>query len=160
MLDINSIRKVRKQYLIRVLFLGKDSSRALLDDQKGDISTESTCLPSWRRKFTDKQTNDLEEIFLRQKYITGKERTEIAKRLGLTTKQVKTWFQNRRTKWKREKQRNAYQGEISPQDGLYSFNKNCKGVMEDCAHCCEMAKVIPVRNWGCYFMKSTYPVLQ
>ena len=159
-LDISSIHMVGKQYLTSFLFLGKGSSRTLLDDQKGDASSESICLPSWRRKFTDKQTNNLEEIFLRQKYITGKERAEIAEKLGLTTKQVKTWFQNRRTKWKREKQRNAYQGEVSPQDGLYSFDKNCKGAMEDCVHCREMAKVIPLRNWGCYFMERTYPVMQ
>ena len=63
-------------------------------------------MPSWRRKFSDGQTTKLEEVFIRQKYITGKERADIAKKLSLTTKQVKTWFQNRRTKWKREKQRN------------------------------------------------------
>ncbi len=61
--------------------------------------------PSWRRKFSEEQTMNLEEIFARQKYTTGKERAEIAKELSLTTKQVKTWFQNRRTKMKRETKR-------------------------------------------------------
>lgn len=37
-----------------------------------------------------------------QKYLSVSDRSKIAKRLGLSDTQVKTWFQNRRTKWKRQ----------------------------------------------------------
>ena len=137
---------------------GKRPSAKTRGDRKYDNSNESNCLPSWRRKFTDGQTNRLEEIFLRQKYITGKERTEIAKKLGLTTKQVKTWFQNRRTKWKREKQRNSYTGEFFRQDGLYALTEDFKRTVDDFVHCCELPTAVAVDNWGCYVMSGSLPV--
>eukprot|EP00795_Rhopilema_esculentum_P015090 gene15090-6262_t len=122
----------------------------------GDVH-ESSCLPSWRRKFTEGQTTNLEEIFLRQKYITGKERAEIANTLGLTTKQVKTWFQNRRTKWKREKQRNAYGAEFFRQDGCLSLPEDLQRGVDRYARCCELPYV-PINDWGCYVMSNTLPV--
>lgn len=44
----------------------------------------------------------LEENFSRQKYLSVPERLVLAKQLGLTEQQIKTWFQNRRTKWKKQ----------------------------------------------------------
>lgn len=37
-----------------------------------------------------------------QKYLSVSDRGKIAKQLALSDTQVKTWFQNRRTKWKRQ----------------------------------------------------------
>ena len=48
---------------------------------------------------------ELEKRFQEQKYLTVPERMLIASQLALTEQQVKTWFQNRRTKWKRESKR-------------------------------------------------------
>lgn len=44
----------------------------------------------------------LEKNFAKQKYLSIPERLDLAKELDLTEQQVKTWFQNRRTKWKRQ----------------------------------------------------------
>lgn len=44
----------------------------------------------------------LEKNFAKQKYLSIPERLDLAKDLDLTEQQVKTWFQNRRTKWKRQ----------------------------------------------------------
>lgn len=44
----------------------------------------------------------LEKNFSKQKYLSIPERLDLAKDLDLTEQQVKTWFQNRRTKWKRQ----------------------------------------------------------
>ncbi|XP_068695094.1 homeobox protein ceh-19-like isoform X1 [Montipora foliosa] len=55
-----------------------------------------------RTAFTSFQLKCLEEKFLMNKYLTIAERDMLAKSLQLSNKQVKTWFQNRRTKWKRE----------------------------------------------------------
>ncbi|CAH1787059.1 unnamed protein product [Owenia fusiformis] len=55
-----------------------------------------------RTAFTDHQLNMLERTFERQKYLSVQDRMELATKLGLTDTQVKTWYQNRRTKWKRQ----------------------------------------------------------
>ncbi|KAF8570706.1 hypothetical protein P879_02122 [Paragonimus westermani] len=55
-----------------------------------------------RTAFTDQQLNELELSFDRQKYLAVQDRVELAARLGLSDMQVKTWYQNRRTKWKRQ----------------------------------------------------------
>ncbi|CAG5098275.1 Oidioi.mRNA.OKI2018_I69.XSR.g15518.t1.cds [Oikopleura dioica] len=67
--------------------------------------------PHWsksRRKggqvrFTTEQTNKLEEKFETEKYLSPPDRREMADALDLTERQVKTWFQNRRAKWRRQK---------------------------------------------------------
>ncbi|XP_062620570.1 barH-like 1 homeobox protein [Saccostrea cucullata] len=55
-----------------------------------------------RTAFTDHQLNSLEKQFARQKYLSVQDRMELATKLGLSDTQVKTWYQNRRTKWKRQ----------------------------------------------------------
>lgn len=45
----------------------------------------------------------LENIFEQQKYLSVTERNKIAVNLELSETQIKTWFQNRRTKWKKQK---------------------------------------------------------
>ncbi|CAB3399643.1 unnamed protein product [Caenorhabditis bovis] len=55
-----------------------------------------------RTIFTDKQLQELENTFEKQKYLSVQDRMELAHRMGLTDTQVKTWYQNRRTKWKRQ----------------------------------------------------------
>ncbi|CAD6187351.1 unnamed protein product [Caenorhabditis auriculariae] len=55
-----------------------------------------------RTIFTDKQLQELETTFEKQKYLSVQDRMELAHRMGLTDTQVKTWYQNRRTKWKRQ----------------------------------------------------------
>ncbi|KAL4623306.1 barH-like 1 homeobox protein [Arapaima gigas] len=55
-----------------------------------------------RTAFTDHQLAQLERSFERQKYLSVQDRMELAASLSLTDTQVKTWYQNRRTKWKRQ----------------------------------------------------------
>ncbi|CAF2134373.1 unnamed protein product [Rotaria magnacalcarata] len=55
-----------------------------------------------RTAFTDQQLNYLEKSFERQKYLSVQDRMELAACLSLSDTQVKTWYQNRRTKWKRQ----------------------------------------------------------
>lgn len=62
-------------------------------------------------RFSNEQTLELEKIFESQKYLSPPERKQLSKVLGLTERQVKTWFQNRRAKWRRFKQES--QGEKS-----------------------------------------------
>lgn len=55
-----------------------------------------------RTAFTSSQLKCLEEKFEDKKYLTIAERNKLAKSLNLSDTQVKTWFQNRRTKWKKQ----------------------------------------------------------
>ena len=45
----------------------------------------------------------LEESFQVQKYLSVKQRNKLAKEVDLSPEQVKTWYQNRRTRWRRNK---------------------------------------------------------
>ncbi|CAL8362824.1 unnamed protein product [Lota lota] len=55
-----------------------------------------------RTSFSRLQISELEKRFYRQKYLASAERSCLAKTLKMTDAQVKTWFQNRRTKWRRQ----------------------------------------------------------
>ncbi|GFU65884.1 t-cell leukemia homeobox protein 1 [Trichonephila clavipes] len=56
------------------------------------------------------QICELEKRFHKQKYLASAERAALAKQLKMTDAQVKTWFQNRRTKW-RHRRRMSNHGE-------------------------------------------------
>ncbi|CAK9299142.1 unnamed protein product [Gordionus sp. m RMFG-2023] len=55
-----------------------------------------------RTSFTRVQICELEKRFIRQKYLASSERANMAHSLKMSDAQVKTWFQNRRTKWRRQ----------------------------------------------------------
>ena len=54
-------------------------------------------------RFNHQQTNELEAMFSMKTYLLPSERRQIAKKLSLSERQVKTWFQNRRAKQRRSK---------------------------------------------------------
>ncbi|MEQ2178231.1 hypothetical protein GOODEAATRI_011836, partial [Goodea atripinnis] len=56
-----------------------------------------------RTSFTLEQLQVLERSFQRTHYLSVLERHTIAAALRLSETQVKIWFQNRRTKWKKER---------------------------------------------------------
>ena len=68
--------------------------RAILDESRRFRRT--------RTVFTREQLKAMEDKFDQEKYLSTHGRNEFARQLKLTPLQVKTWFQNRRMKWKKE----------------------------------------------------------
>ncbi|XP_028842746.1 homeobox protein EMX1 [Denticeps clupeoides] len=56
-----------------------------------------------RTAFSPSQLLRLERAFEKNHYVVGAERKQLANNLSLSETQVKVWFQNRRTKYKRQK---------------------------------------------------------
>lgn len=120
--------KTSSSFLISDILEAKEEQRASLKRQleirtegessdEGDVVVPATISPGGssvtspgggkkprkaRTIFTDKQLAQLEESFEKQKYLSVQDRMELAQRLSLSDTQVKTWYQNRRTKWKRQ----------------------------------------------------------
>ncbi|XP_056627416.1 hematopoietically-expressed homeobox protein hhex [Triplophysa dalaica] len=67
-------------------------------------------------RFSNDQTIELEKKFETQKYLSPPERKRLAKILQLSERQVKTWFQNRRAKWRRLKQETPSSGKRDVED--------------------------------------------
>uniref|UniRef100_A0A8C4TU28 Homeobox domain-containing protein n=1 Tax=Falco tinnunculus TaxID=100819 RepID=A0A8C4TU28_FALTI len=61
-----------------------------------------------RTAFSKEQLQTLHQRFQSQKYLSPQQIRELAAALGLTYKQVKTWFQNRRMKLKRCQKHNLW----------------------------------------------------
>ncbi|XP_034027031.1 homeobox protein NANOG [Thalassophryne amazonica] len=71
-----------------------------------------------RTTFTEGQMNALVQRFSAQRYLTPAEMKNLADVTGLSYKQVKTWFQNRRMKLRRHQKDNSWVSE------RYTINKN------------------------------------
>ncbi|XP_059180757.1 hematopoietically-expressed homeobox protein hhex [Centropristis striata] len=77
-------------------------------------------------RFSNDQTIELEKKFETQKYLSPPERKRLAKMLQLSERQVKTWFQNRRAKWRRLKQENPQGGKREVEEDS-SAGRSTKG---------------------------------
>ncbi|KAK9529931.1 hypothetical protein VZT92_011477 [Zoarces viviparus] len=78
-------------------------------------------------RFSNDQTIELEKKFETQKYLSPPERKRLAKMLQLSERQVKTWFQNRRAKWRRLKQENLPVGKRETEEDGSPAGRNNRG---------------------------------
>ncbi|XP_053548887.1 homeobox protein pv.1-like [Bombina bombina] len=73
--------------------------------ESSDISDEESKMGRrLRTAFTTEQICTLEKTFKKHRYLGASERRKLAAKLNLSEVQIKTWFQNRRMKLKREMQ--------------------------------------------------------
>merc|ERR1719242_815186 len=77
-----------------------------------------------RTAFSPSQLLKLEQAFEKNQYVVGAERKELAKTLNLSETQVKVWFQNRRTKHKREQQEQEQQQQQQQHKSSSKNNNN------------------------------------
>lgn len=107
-----SIDRTESNVLVKI----KEASQS----QNGSFFTEISqhCDPQnkSRSPFRDKQRMILETRFNKSKYISLGDRKKLAAELHLTERQVKTWFQNRRTKWRKTRGNEGLLGGISLED--------------------------------------------
>lgn len=76
-----------------------------------------------RTVFTDLQLRMLEKTFFEQKYLDTTSRGKLAHTLGLNETQVKTWFQNRRMKWKKETGKDEINEKDNENEESHQLNK-------------------------------------
>ncbi|XP_063378990.1 homeotic protein proboscipedia [Cydia fagiglandana] len=85
-----------------------------------------------RTTFTGRQIFELEKLFEVKKYLSSGERADMAKLLNVTETQVKIWFQNRRTKWKKKDNiTNAEVAEFKQQNKPEDKKEDSKELKED-----------------------------
>uniref|UniRef100_A0A914CZ56 Homeobox domain-containing protein n=1 Tax=Acrobeloides nanus TaxID=290746 RepID=A0A914CZ56_9BILA len=86
-----------------------------------------------RTSFTKSQVALLETKFLDRKYLASSERAILANQLKMSDAQVKTWFQNRRTKWRRqESEDREYEDKAAAK--MLSFTAQCLLVPPNLQH--------------------------
>nr|BAQ56007.1 homeobox-containing protein EmxB [Eptatretus burgeri] len=76
-----------------------------------------------RTAFSPSQLLRLEHAFEKNHYVVGSERKQLASSLSLTETQVKVWFQNRRTKHKRQKLEEEGPDEHQKKKGTHHINR-------------------------------------
>eukprot|EP00069_Balaena_mysticetus_P012002 bmy_07365T0 len=107
---------------------GAEATSAEAAGENHGSSESETEQPTPRQKkprrsrtiFTELQLMGLEKKFQKQKYLSTPDRLDLAQSLGLTQLQVKTWYQNRRMKWKKMKNSIPTSEEIEAEEKLNS----------------------------------------
>ncbi|KAK4470640.1 hypothetical protein MN116_006175 [Schistosoma mekongi] len=82
---------------------GINSTNSWIRSNESTLSTERDGKKKHTRPtFSGQQIFALEKTFEQTKYLAGPERARLAYFLGMSESQVKVWFQNRRTKWRKK----------------------------------------------------------
>lgn len=102
---LNNVTVTSKENLIDKK---NDKNELLSQNNCGIIKSSSSKGPQYksfkkqiRTAFTQEQIKELEDEFLTNHYLTIDRRNDLSAKLNLTENQIKIWFQNRRTKLKR-----------------------------------------------------------
>ncbi|KAM8819933.1 NANOG protein, partial [Eudromia elegans] len=92
------------------------SSQKVKEEGEGGVKKAKS-----RTAFSQEQLQTLHQRFQSQKYLSPQQIRELGSALGLTYKQVKTWFQNQRMKFKRCQKESQWveKGTYLPQNGFH-----------------------------------------
>ncbi|XP_032905570.1 homeobox protein BarH-like 2 [Amblyraja radiata] len=101
-------------------FLSSSTTGLLALESASSESNSDRAVPRFKKPrrcrtiFTELQLMGLEKKFQKQKYLSTPDRLDLAQSLGLTQLQVKTWYQNRRMKWKKVVLRGGQEAPTKP----------------------------------------------
>jgi hypothetical protein len=131
MISENSEVKIENKFSIEYLLrpsISKNESRK--KERRGPPSTSKK---QNRTAFTQHQIKELENEFLNNHYLTIDKRCIMSAKLNLSENQIKIWFQNRRTKLKRnlyvlEQQRKQEKELFEAYKSMSFFNEDGKCV--------------------------------
>ncbi|KAI3407187.1 uncharacterized protein J3R85_021230 [Psidium guajava] len=112
-----------------------DGGGASGDDQ--DASADNPPRKKRYHRHTPQQIQELEALFKECPHPDEKQRLELSKRLSLETRQVKFWFQNRRTQMKTQLERHENSLLRQENDKLRAENLSLRDAMRDpiCTNC-------------------------
>ena len=79
-----------------------------------------------KRRFRDEQIRLLESIFESETKLEPRKKLQLARELGLQPRQVATWFQNRRARWKSKQIEQDYRKLRANYDNLASKFESLK----------------------------------
>ena len=103
-----------------------------------------------RPLFSQHQIQTMEKDFAKQRYVTEERRAQLALEVNLTETQVKTWFQNRRTKWKKETKDEASATSRRSHEEMEHVLLSMQSTNRFCQKICVESLVNPFRVWPQY----------
>ncbi|KAE8701006.1 Homeobox-leucine zipper protein ROC6 [Hibiscus syriacus] len=111
-----------------------------MDDASGDDQEAAADKPPRKKRYhrhTPQQIQELEALFKECPHPDEKQRLELSKRLCLETRQVKFWFQNRRTQMKTQLERHENSLLRQENDKLRAENMSIRDAMRNpmCTNC-------------------------
>jgi homeobox protein CDX len=98
-------------------WLKKDQGYATIQPAPGSkLSGKTRTRDKYRVVYSEHQRVELEKEFHYSKYITIRRKSELANNLGLSERQVKIWFQNRRAKERKQNKKKIEMTQKSDQN--------------------------------------------
>ncbi|XP_013637557.1 PREDICTED: homeobox-leucine zipper protein HDG1-like isoform X2 [Brassica oleracea var. oleracea] len=116
---------------------GSDNVEALSGEDDLDASDRPLKKKKRYHRHTPQQIQELESVFKECPHPDEKQRLDLSRRLNLDTRQVKFWFQNRRTQMKTQIERHENSLLRQENDKLRAENMSVREAMRNpmCGHC-------------------------
>ncbi|XP_023640300.1 homeobox-leucine zipper protein HDG1 isoform X1 [Capsella rubella] len=116
---------------------GSDNADALSGDDDLDASDRPLKKKKRYHRHTPQQIQELESVFKECPHPDEKQRLDLSRRLNLDSRQVKFWFQNRRTQMKTQIERHENSLLRQENDKLRAENMSAREAIRNpmCGHC-------------------------